>query len=266
MIREVSPKTRVLLISGVGWISPEAAKAAGASRFHLEGLERREVANAVRMVGRGMTVFAREAGGAGDPALAPRARGPRPDRRGHQPRDRKSALPLPAHREGSHCRPLPEARSSEPRRGGTQAEQLGLGGGRPGRQPQHAAAGRTPAGPPNPPERRAERRPLHRRTSPGYPWGMDATGSGDPVFGTGRGRASSRELVERRPPRPARAGEELVGDDPFERIAEGTAFAQPAVYCASIAGATNGSAARGRILRGPFARRDRGPRRRRRDR
>src|SRR5688572_17794648 len=28
---------------------------------------------------------------------------------------------------------------------------------------------------------------------------------------------------------------ELVGDDPFERIADGTRFAQPAVYCASIA-------------------------------
>jgi malonyl CoA-acyl carrier protein transacylase len=29
---------------------------------------------------------------------------------------------------------------------------------------------------------------------------------------------------------------ELVGEDPFERMAEGTAYAQPAVYCASIAG------------------------------
>ena len=29
---------------------------------------------------------------------------------------------------------------------------------------------------------------------------------------------------------------ELVGEDPFERMSEGTAYAQPAVYCASIAG------------------------------
>src|ERR671918_3091490 len=29
---------------------------------------------------------------------------------------------------------------------------------------------------------------------------------------------------------------ELVGEDPFQRMFEGTAFAQPAVYCASIAG------------------------------
>jgi [acyl-carrier-protein] S-malonyltransferase len=29
---------------------------------------------------------------------------------------------------------------------------------------------------------------------------------------------------------------ELVGDDPFERVAESTRFAQPAIFCASIAG------------------------------
>src|SRR5690606_29595456 len=29
---------------------------------------------------------------------------------------------------------------------------------------------------------------------------------------------------------------ELVGDDPFERVNDGTRFAQPAIYCASIAG------------------------------
>jgi [acyl-carrier-protein] S-malonyltransferase len=29
---------------------------------------------------------------------------------------------------------------------------------------------------------------------------------------------------------------ELVGEDPYERMSEGTAYAQPAVYCASIAG------------------------------
>ena len=32
-LREVSPKTRVLLISGAGWNSPAAAKAAGAAGF-----------------------------------------------------------------------------------------------------------------------------------------------------------------------------------------------------------------------------------------
>ncbi len=32
-IRRESPRTRVLLISGAGWISPQAAKSAGASGF-----------------------------------------------------------------------------------------------------------------------------------------------------------------------------------------------------------------------------------------
>jgi DNA-binding NarL/FixJ family response regulator len=72
-LREVSPKTRVLLISGAGWISPEAAKAAGASGFVSKDWSADEVANAVRMVGRGMTVFARQAEGPATP-LSPRER------------------------------------------------------------------------------------------------------------------------------------------------------------------------------------------------
>jgi DNA-binding NarL/FixJ family response regulator len=57
-IRRVSPSTRVLLISGVGWISPQAAKAAGASGFVSKDSSAHDVAMAVRMVGKGMTVFA----------------------------------------------------------------------------------------------------------------------------------------------------------------------------------------------------------------
>ncbi len=54
--------------------------------------------------------------------------------------------------------------------------------------------------------------------------------------GQGVGDASYRELVaEHRPDLLDLAGE-LVGEDPFERMSEGTAYAQPAVYCASIAG------------------------------
>jgi two-component system response regulator DesR len=66
-LREVSPKTRVLLISGAGWISPEAAKAAGAAGFISKDWSADEVANAVRMVGRGMTVYARQAEGPATP-------------------------------------------------------------------------------------------------------------------------------------------------------------------------------------------------------
>jgi two-component system response regulator DesR len=56
-LRETSPGTRVLLISGAGRISPTAAKAAGASGFVSKDWDAGDVARAVRMVGLGMTVF-----------------------------------------------------------------------------------------------------------------------------------------------------------------------------------------------------------------
>ena len=58
-LREESPRTRVLLISGVGWISPQAARTAGAHGFVSKDWSADEVAMAVRMVGKGMTVFGR---------------------------------------------------------------------------------------------------------------------------------------------------------------------------------------------------------------
>jgi DNA-binding NarL/FixJ family response regulator len=56
-LRRESPRTRVLLISGAGWISPPAARAAGASGFVPKDWAAADVAAAVRMVGKGMTVF-----------------------------------------------------------------------------------------------------------------------------------------------------------------------------------------------------------------
>ena len=56
-VREISPSTRVLLISGAGRISPQAAKAAGAAGFVSKEWGASDVARAVRMVGLGMTVF-----------------------------------------------------------------------------------------------------------------------------------------------------------------------------------------------------------------
>jgi [acyl-carrier-protein] S-malonyltransferase len=67
---------------------------------------------------------------------------------------------------------------------------------------------------------------------------MDANQTASAILfpGQGVGDASSRELVgDLRPDLLDLAGE-LVGEDPFERMAEGTDYAQPAVYCASIAG------------------------------
>ena len=56
-LRAQVPATRVLLISGAGRISPAAARAAGAAGFVPKEWPAREIAEAVRMVGRGMTVF-----------------------------------------------------------------------------------------------------------------------------------------------------------------------------------------------------------------
>ncbi|HEY6672823.1 MAG TPA: hypothetical protein VIZ91_10025, partial [Solirubrobacterales bacterium] len=66
---------------------------------------------------------------------------------------------------------------------------------------------------------------------------MDASQASAILFpGQGVGDASSRELVAAIRPDLLDLATELVGEDPFERIADGTAYAQPAVYCASIAG------------------------------
>jgi malonyl CoA-acyl carrier protein transacylase len=54
--------------------------------------------------------------------------------------------------------------------------------------------------------------------------------------GQGVGDESSRELVTEHRPDLLDLATELAGDDPFARMGDGTAFAQPAVYCASIAG------------------------------
>jgi [acyl-carrier-protein] S-malonyltransferase len=66
---------------------------------------------------------------------------------------------------------------------------------------------------------------------------MDASIASAVLFpGQGVGDASSRELVAAVRPDLLELATELVGEDPFDRMSEGTAYAQPAVYCASIAG------------------------------
>jgi [acyl-carrier-protein] S-malonyltransferase len=65
---------------------------------------------------------------------------------------------------------------------------------------------------------------------------MDADRSAILFPGQGVPAASSRGLVERLRPDLLTLATDLVGDDPFARTADGTAYAQPAVYCASVAG------------------------------
>jgi DNA-binding NarL/FixJ family response regulator len=59
-IRAEQPATRVLLFSGAGEISSRAARAAGASGFAYKDWPARRIAEAVRLVGIGKTVFERE--------------------------------------------------------------------------------------------------------------------------------------------------------------------------------------------------------------
>jgi len=57
-IREASPRTRVLLISGAGRMAPAAARSAGASGFISKDQGAGEVVAAVRMVAQGLETFA----------------------------------------------------------------------------------------------------------------------------------------------------------------------------------------------------------------
>jgi malonyl CoA-acyl carrier protein transacylase len=54
--------------------------------------------------------------------------------------------------------------------------------------------------------------------------------------GQGVGDESSREIVRDQRPDLLALATKLAGEDPFARIADGTRFAQPAVYCAALAG------------------------------
>lgn len=57
-IREASPQTNVLLVSGAGFISSSVARAAGASGFISKDWSAADVVKAVRMVSLGTEVFA----------------------------------------------------------------------------------------------------------------------------------------------------------------------------------------------------------------
>jgi DNA-binding NarL/FixJ family response regulator len=67
-LRTAQPATRVLLFSGAGEISPQAARAAGASGFAYKDWPARKIAGAVRLVGMGGTVFSSARDDAARPA------------------------------------------------------------------------------------------------------------------------------------------------------------------------------------------------------
>jgi DNA-binding NarL/FixJ family response regulator len=57
LLRATEPNIRVLLFSGAGEISPSAARAAGASGFAYKDWPASKIADAVRLVGMGKTMF-----------------------------------------------------------------------------------------------------------------------------------------------------------------------------------------------------------------
>src|SRR5437588_11856020 len=54
--------------------------------------------------------------------------------------------------------------------------------------------------------------------------------------GQGSQTSEMRDTVKAVRPELLHAAVEAVGADPFERVADGTQFAQPAIFCASLAG------------------------------
>ncbi|MGH2992065.1 MAG: LuxR C-terminal-related transcriptional regulator [Solirubrobacterales bacterium] len=64
-LHEALPETRILLLSGVGSISPAVARRAGASGFVSKDLGAGDIVKAVRMVALGMEVFGRDVEQAG---------------------------------------------------------------------------------------------------------------------------------------------------------------------------------------------------------
>ena len=143
------PSTRVLLISGAGWISPQAARAAGASGFVSKDSSADVVTAAVKTVGAGNLVFPRSPREPSAP-LSPREREVLTLMAAgvHQPRDRRPAAPVAAHGQGAHQRALPQARRAQPGRGRAPRGAAGpqrVAGSRPATRSIHAASAGRPS-------------------------------------------------------------------------------------------------------------------------
>ena len=236
-LRAASPRTKILLISGAGSISPAAA-APPALR-----------ASSPR-TGARRTSSRRSGWSPRDGRLRAAA-----DRAPESPlseREREvvsliaagstnreiaaGALPLPAHGQGAHERALPQARGPQPRRGGqaSAAPRADRVAGSGSHVPPEAAAVLTP------------RRAVPTPRTGGSTGVCPSPGCRGRVLMFAMQTALLFPARAARPPTCASSSEavvpscsscavEAVGDDPFERVADGTRFAQPALYCASLA-------------------------------
>ena len=220
----LNPRVNVLLISGAGRISPNAAKAAGASGFISKDWPAADIAGAVRMVGLGMTVFKPHEAPAGPPLSEREREVLEAIASGATNREiAGDAVPQPAHRQGAHLLAVPQAQRAQPRRGGPESPASG---------PHFLTRG---CPPPN--EGVAQKRGCDRgrRVSDGA--GVSNATQPAALFpGQGSHTPEMRDLVAQRAPELLEKVTELVGEDPFARVEENTRFAQPAIFCASVVG------------------------------
>ena len=120
-LRSISPQTNVLMISGAGRISPNAARAAGAAGFISKDWPAADIAGAVRMVGLGMTVFRPHEAPQGPPLTEREREVLEAIASGATNREiAGDAVPLAAHGQGAHVHAVSQAGRAEPRGSGAE--------------------------------------------------------------------------------------------------------------------------------------------------
>ncbi len=231
-----SPRTRVLLISGAGTVSRAVATAAGASGFVSKDWGAPDVVKAVRMVALGMEVFEPQREPA-RPALTAREREVLEEiATGATNREIGEHLYLSPHTVKEHTSAIYRKLEVRNRAEAVQhAQRLGLiGVGARSRGSQVAIRRDRPPGRPRGSPRAGGRRTetLNGGTFAGKYRRMHTA----LLFpGQGSQTPDMRELADRHEPELVELAIDEVGADPFALAGEGTAYAQPAILCASLA-------------------------------
>ena len=236
-LRAEAPAPRVLLMSGAGGISPRAARGGRCGRLHLQGLARpgdrqagphgrgrawrcsgTPAAPRPTLTDRESEILGLIAGGATNREIAGRA------------------VPLAAHGQGAHEHALSQAGGAQP--GGRGPARPASGTAPLGARFDERARRSTPQAHGPAPHLGGSRRPLRAAGGGGAAslWEV-STGVIAGLFpGQGSHTSALRDRVARVVPGLLAECIALVGEDPFARVGESTRFAQPAIFCASVAG------------------------------